>query len=249
MGYTDLHTHTNYCDGKNTPEEMILAAIERQVSTLGILTHSYVEFDKEYSIDPCREEDFIRKVRALSEKYKDKIKVLCGVETDYYATRVASGYDYVIGSVHYFKFPDGYFPIDMSSDSFTVLVKEKFGGDYYLCIEEYYRLVADSVIRTSADVIGHFDLITKFNEGDRLFDTKHPRYVMAYRAAVDALVPYGIPFEINTGVISRGYRGTPYPEPDVIRYIKERGGKLILSSDAHSAENIAYLFSEYEKFL
>ena len=29
MGYFNYHTHTRYCDGKNTPEEMVLEAIRR----------------------------------------------------------------------------------------------------------------------------------------------------------------------------------------------------------------------------
>ena len=29
MTLSDLHTHTSYCDGKDTPEEMIEAAIEK----------------------------------------------------------------------------------------------------------------------------------------------------------------------------------------------------------------------------
>ena len=39
MILTDLHVHTNYCDGKNTPEEMVLAAIEK---ALGQARHHVV---------------------------------------------------------------------------------------------------------------------------------------------------------------------------------------------------------------
>jgi histidinol phosphatase-like PHP family hydrolase len=35
----------------------------------------------------------------------------------------------------------------------------------------------------------------------------------------------------------------------MIAYIKAKGGRLILSSDAHSKENIAYKFEEYEPLL
>ena len=32
--------HTCYCDGKNTPEEMVQSAIEKGLSTVGISGHS-----------------------------------------------------------------------------------------------------------------------------------------------------------------------------------------------------------------
>ena len=41
MILTDLHVHTNYCDGKNTPEEMVLAAIEKGMECIGFSVHSY----------------------------------------------------------------------------------------------------------------------------------------------------------------------------------------------------------------
>lgn len=245
MGYIDLHTHTCFCDGKDTPEDMVLSAIEKGIDTLGILTHSYVEFDLSACIAESRQQEFIKEINRLKEKYADKIKILCGIEVDYYTTSLIEGYDYKLGSLHYFKIGDKYYSLDISISEFIEMVEKEFGGDYLAVCEEYYRLLADVRRKTGADIIAHIDLITKFNEGDKLFDTKDPRYIKAYRAAVDALIPYGLPFEVNTGAISRGYRTTPYPAPDVLAYIKEKGGKLIISSDSHSKENIAFLFDKY----
>ena len=246
MGYSDLHTHTYFCDGKDSPEDMVLSAIEKGLDTIGILAHSYVEFDKDCSINEDRQTEFIDEVNRLKKKYKDKIKVLCGVEVDYYATSVADGYDYRLGSLHYFKIDGKFYSLDISRPGFAELVDKKFGGDCLSACEEYYRLLADVPRKTKCDVIAHIDLVTKFNEGDKLFDTSHPRYVNAYRAAVDKLLEYNLPFEINTGAISRGHRTTPYPSPEILSYIKEKGGRLIISSDSHSKENIAYLFDKYE---
>ena len=249
MGYTDLHTHSNFCDGAGTPEEMVTAAIERGISRLGILTHSYVEFDKDYSLSPEREAEFIREIARLKKIYSGRIEILCGVEEDYYATSVHPDYDYKIGSVHYFLIDGCYHSLDISRDDFISMTESYFGGDYLAVCEEYYRLVADVIRKTQADIIGHFDLITKFNEGDCLFDSSHPRYIAAYRAAADALIPFGKPFEVNTGAISRGYRTSPYPASDIIEYIKKKGGKLILSSDAHSKHTLAYKFEDFEGLL
>ena len=83
-------------------------------------------------------------------------------------------------------------------------------------------------------------------EQDPAFDTNHPRYIKAWQKAADELLKTGKPFEVNTGAISRGYRTAPYPAKEIRNYIREHGGKLIMSSDAHAKENIAFRFDEWE---
>ena len=65
------------------------------------------------------------------------------------------------------------------------------GGDMLARVEEYYRLVSRVAERTHCQLIGHFDLIAKLNERERLFDEDDPRYVAAWRRAADALLETG----------------------------------------------------------
>lgn len=243
----DLHTHTTYCDGKNTPEEMVKAAIEKGLSCLGFSVHSYTYFDESYCIKKDRVGEYKSEINLLKEKYKDKIKILCGVEQDYYSDEPTDGYDYVIGSVHYIKTKDVFLPVDKSGEILADSVKKYFKGDFYSYVEEYFKNVSDVVYKNNVDIIGHFDLITKFNENGKYFDEKNERYIASYKAAVDRLIPYNIPFEINTGAITRGYRSTPYPSVDILRYIKEKNGRVILSSDSHSSSSLCFGFEECEK--
>lgn len=249
MGYTDLHTHTTFCDGRSTPEEMVISAIEKGITTLGLLAHSYVEFDRDYAIDPDKVEEFRSEVYRLREKYKDSINILFGIEADYFSTLQYGNTDYIIGSVHYFKDGEEYRNIDNSPPVFIKMVEDCFGGDYYAMAERYFEQVAEIKERTGADIVGHFDLITKFNEGDILFDTTNERYRAAWRSAIDRLIDEGMVFEINTGAIARGRRTTPYPSREIREYIRERGGKFLLSSDAHFADNLAFDFDKYEHLL
>ena len=96
--------------------------------------------------------------------------------------------------------------------------------------------------RTRCRIVGHFDLFTKYNEDDGLFDTAHPRYRAAWRSAADRLIGTGIPFELNTGAISRGVRKDPYPSEEILSYLGSRGAPVVLSSDAHAASDIMYSF-------
>lgn len=242
----DLHMHTAYCDGTDAPEEMILSAIDKGLTTVGVCCHSYTFFDESYCIKKEDVPRFIAEMRYLRAAYFDRIHVLCGAEQDYYSTYPTDDFDYVIGSVHYVKIGEEYIPVDESAEILKNAAEKYFGGDMYALCELYFSTVADVVRKTGCDIIGHFDLISKFNEKDPLFDEAHPRCVAAWQAAVDELIKYDVPFEINTGAISRGYRTTPYPSSDIISYIKERGGRFVLSSDAHSSDAIAYRFDENE---
>lgn len=242
----DLHMHTCYCDGSAAPEDMVTAAIEKGLSTVGISGHSYTFFDESYCMQKTEVPRYLAECRYLRAKYFDRIHVLCGVEQDYYSDYPTDEFDYVIGSVHYVKVDEEYIPVDESVAILQDAVEKHFNGDIYALCELYFATVADVVNKTDCDIIGHFDLISKFIEREPLFDIRHPRYIAAWQKAVDTLLRYDVPFEINTGAISRGYRTSPYPNKDMITYIKEHGGRFVLSSDAHSTDAIAYRFEDYE---
>ena len=239
MTTQDLHTHTVYSDGKNTPEEMVLSAIEKGLQTFGISDHSYMSFDDSYCLKKETVEEYIKEIERLKTKYSDKLKILCGIEQDLYSGMPEYGFDYVIGSVHYIKSGDEYVAVDNTAEELKDAADKYFAGDFYSLIEEYYHLVGMVAEKTGADIIGHFDLITKFQEKEPLFDEKNERYVKAWQAAADKLIKADIPFEINYGAISRGYRTTPYPSKEIQAYILEQGGRFILSSDSHHKDTIA----------
>lgn len=243
MILVDRHIHSTFSDGANTPEEIVQEAINRKMTEIGFSDHSYVPFDEEYSITDFN--GYITEIKRLQEKYSPKIKIQLGIEQDYYSGKPQFAFDYIIGSVHYIKCGSDYLSVDLSPEILKAGVQKYFGGDIYAFCEKYYSMVSEIIERTGADIIGHFDLISKFNENGDFFDSDHPRYVAAYRAAVDKLIKYNKPFEINTGAISRGYRVTPYPSAPIKKYIEEKGGSFVLSSDSHQKETICFKFDEF----
>ena len=245
----DLHMHTVFSDGKNTAEEMIQEAIRKGLETVGISDHS--------SGDPCGMKlsempAYKAEINRLKEKYAGKIRVLCGLERDL-LTDDFSEYDYTIGSVHWLVMPDGHrVSIDWTPEKLREGADKYFGGDMLALAEAYYAAEARVAAVTKCDIIGHFDLMTKFIEKDPSFDPHHPRYVKAWQNAADILLKTGKPFEVNMGAMSRGYRTSPYPSEEIRQYIREHGGKLLLSSDAHAKEHIAFGFDrmkEQETFM
>ena len=245
---TDLHVHTKYCDGKSTPEEMVIEAINKGVKNLGIVVHSYVEFDKDFCLSEDKYSQFIEEIANLKSKYQGKINLYCGIELDYYSTPNASGFDYVIGAVHYLEKDGEYYSVDLSPKMLENAVNKAYNGSYLEFAKQYYSLVS-KLCERPCDIIAHFDLLTKFNDSVRQIDTDSKEYKTAWKGAVDKLLPHEKYFEINTGGIARAGKKEAYPSNEIIEYIKSRGGKFILSSDAHQKNGITFAFNEYEKIV
>ncbi|MBR7071515.1 MAG: histidinol-phosphatase [Clostridia bacterium] len=244
MELRDFHVHSTYSDGINTPEEIVLSAIDKGLTVIGFSDHSFTAFDQSYCMPKEKIADYRAEISALREKYSGKITVLCGIEQDYYAKESTAKYDYVIGSVHYLKVKEQYIPVDEDAETLKKAAEQFFQGDMYALTEAYYKTVGDVVRKTGATIIGHFDLITKFNEQHHLFDETHPRYRKAWKNAARELLKSGAIFEINTGAVSRGYRTTAYPSLEIRQFIREHGGSFVLSGDSHSAENLCFRFEQ-----
>lgn len=249
MELFDLHVHSVFSDGRDTPRDIVISAIEKGVKTLGFSDHSYTEFDARYCIQRDKQAEYIRTINELKNEFSDKIKILCATEQDFYSTAPTSGYDYVIGSVHYVLIDGEYIPVDETADILKQAADKYFSGDILSLCEAYFENVGKVYEKTKCDIVGHFDLITKFNEQEQLFDENDPRYISAYRKAVDKIITDCKVFEINTGAISRGYRTTPYPSENIRRYIRQKGGKFILSSDSHQKETLCFEFDKFRNLL
>ena len=113
MVYSDFHMHTKYCDGKFTAEEMVQSAIRKGLKIVGLSGHGFTDFDGHYCMSRENTMKYRDEVIALKEKYRDQIRVLCGVEQDYFGGKPIAQFDYVIGSCHYLHWGDNqYTPID-----------------------------------------------------------------------------------------------------------------------------------------
>ena len=250
MTHFDLHVHTTFCDGAASPREMVEAALALGCPRIGISTHAPLTYPS-YAMKPERAAEYRAEMAALREEYRGRIEVLCGLELDLWSLPVDHSYDYIIGSVHSLS-PLGEngrrTDVDGPYDALRAAIDRDFGGDPYAAAEDYFASVARLGER-KPDIIGHFDLIRKHNRGGRLFDEESPRYLAAAFAAVDALLPLGIRFEVNTGGIARGYRDTPYPAAPILSYILKKGGRVLLTGDAHRPENLCYQFDKWAEYI
>lgn len=237
---SNIHTHTILSDGVGTLEENIETAISKGFVSLGISDHSYTSYDEETGIDKDSEESYAEKIREAKKKYADKIELFCGTELDSFSTVKRELYDYVICSVHALKIGDNFYSVDYSEEIQDKIIAEQFGGDVKSFAKTYYNSLAEHVMKNSPDVVGHFDLITKYGNIDES-DSEYRRI------AIDALHKCAEScslFEVNTGAMARGYRSSQYPAEFLLEEILKIGGSVIVTSDSHRPEQLDFAFDK-----
>ena len=248
-GDVNLHTHTCYCDGKDRPQELVEKAVELGFSAIGFSGHEYTAFDGDFCMTPEDTRRYRDEINELKEKYRDRIRIYLGVERDYFGSGSSYPYDFVIGSLHYVEENGEYLSVDESEQTMVDHVQKHFNGSFRDYVERYYETVACVVEKTGADIVGHFDLIAKFNEGGKYFDEEAPWYRRAALGALAKAAESRPIFEINTGAMARGYRSSPYPAPFLLEKIERLGCPLILSSDCHDRNFLDYRFNEIIEYL
>ena len=237
----NIHTHSIYCDGKNTPRELVLEACRLGMTGIGLSTHTKC-FYSNYPLPPNGVAEGHAEIERLKREFKGQIEIFNGIEYDMYCGTDTAPFDFVIGAVHYLKMGDGYFGIDVDRATMKTIINERFGGDGVALAEEYYRQIATMPQHVAADVVAHFDIIAKHCEGEPLFDMTSKRYLDAALEAVHALVPKIPIFEVSTGAITRGYRTAPYPTLPILKEIRAAGGGVIISSDCHDLRYLTNAF-------
>lgn len=239
--------HSTWDDGRSTVEEMILASRAAGLTSVGVSVHCPMPFPNDWECPAARLPDYRAEVRALAAKYAASLRVYLGIEWDVCAgTLDLSPYDYVIGSVH--ELPVcGHASVDADPETTARMLAEGFGGDADAAAEMYFAEMDKVAARPEVSIVGHFDLITKFDEQLGFFDENSPRYRRAAERAMEKLVRAGKIFEVNTGAISRGYRTTPYPSARWLSLLHEMGGRVTVSADAHHVSGVTCAFDLAER--
>lgn len=240
MNYlTSLHTHNTFCDGKNTVREMIDRAVSLGFSSIGISSHAYTG----YPFDACgikkeRVEEYYNTVLSLKKEYRGRIDVFLALELESRTEGEKRSMpdprlDYSIGSVHLFRKDGHYISVDNTPEEWEEALS-LYGGDHLALIESYLEELSSFAEESPFDIVGHYDLYTKFNEKRHLFDENDRKYRTLALKYLDRIAETGKIVEINTGAISRGWRSVPYPAFFILEHMRKKGVRIIINSDAHS---------------
>ena len=237
---TNYHIHTNFCDGKDLAEEIVLTALEKGFDAIGFSGHGFTEEDLSFCMK--KTEEYIEEVKRLKEKYAKQIQIYLGVEEDCRQYVNRKDFDYIIGSSHYVKVDGEYYSVDHNQEGLLNNLKI-FNGDSIAYAKSYYERVVSYILKRKPDIVGHFDLITKFDDIEKIFleDEKYNKLAESY--LLQALKSQSI-FEVNTGAMARGLRNYPYPAENLLYLINKNDGKVMINSDCHFKEKIDFQIKE-----
>lgn len=248
----NYHSHSRYCDGKSTLEEMAKSAIEKGLSYFGFSAHSPVPFDNDFGLQYSQTQNYLDEARSLKEKYKDKIKLFTSIEFDYIPKisedirEKAEEYnlDYIISSVHLVDSDNGLWFIDGSKqEKYDNGLRDCFGGDIRKAVKSFYYQTNEMIERVSPDIVGHFDKVKMHNK-DRYFREDELWYKDLVMQTIEIMKENDSICEINTRGIYKGRSDDYYPIKAWIKELAKRNIRVTISTDAHKKDEVDMLFAE-----
>jgi len=251
---SDVHVHTHYSHGGNEPRENVESAILKGVSILGFSEHSPRSEKYKYPVDyVVNLEDYFDEICLLKKEYDGKIKILVGIEQDYFdedrdlffESASKFDFDFVIVSCHFL----GTWGFDHGAE------KEKWAGFDKVALFEIYQQYFDtleSMLKTGfGNILAHPDLIKIFSK--KYFDEwkKTDEAIFSFDKVLRLAKKNNMAMEISSAGIYKDC-GEIYPCDEIIKKAGEIGLDICLNSDAHDCNNIARdfdkLFLKAKKF-
>lgn len=252
MLIADLHTHTCCSHGKHTALAMAEAALERGVSVLGFSEHAPrpdgYEYPKDYRDRLLTEfPGYVADVRELAERFENRMEIRLGVEFDYLPgfepfiedIKAEYGFDYAIGSVHFL----GHWGFDFAPSDWKGLATEEAEAAY----ADYFRLMGEMGDSGLFDFAAHPDLVKIFSIERFQAWRATPAGMDAMGGFVQALAGAGMAMELSSAGLRKACREI-YPCPELMRLAREADVPIVLGSDAHRAEHLAYGFDELRAY-
>ena len=242
---SNYHTHSTFCDGVDSIENVVESAIKKGFKYLGFSAHSYIENDNSWTLEKNSFSSYVQEVLRVKEKYKTQISIFLGIEQDTLSSQYDYDFDYVIGSMHSIRKDGKYYSIDHSLDGFKYLLEKVYLNDFDSLSKDYFEQLKETFSKTKGDIVGHFDIITKYIEVLNL--TLPKNYLKDAEKAITEIIKEVNVFEINTGGMARGHKTIPYPTKEILEIVLKHGGNVIINSDCHNKDYLDYGFQEAEK--
>lgn len=256
----NLHTHCTFCDGKNTAEEMVLSAIEKEFTVLGFSSHCiypltsdfYKTPDDEWHLKQNDIQAYVSEIHRLKEKYSEQINILTGFESDYFEDEkigsaipdleIYKAYkpDFLIGSVHFVNTPKGFYTVDHTVENIQENLQKLYANEQGIvdgkkAVCEYFEAEREMLRKGNFNILGHADLVRKRNGIIKFFNEDENWYKEQLKETVKEIARAGVIAEINTGAIARGVMDDVYPSAYFLQLMFEAGIPVCVNSDCHNA--------------
>jgi histidinol-phosphatase (PHP family) len=257
MKYSCLHTHTTFCDGRDSVEAMCQYAWKRGFVSLGFSAHAPLPADfgpeTEWHLHWDRLTEYVDAVQDAKRRWQGKLQVFLGLEVDYIRNVCGPsdgrftnlGLDYRIGSVHYLV-PHGDIPftVDGSLEELIHGIEGGYGGSANRMVEAFWTATEEMVGLHGFDILGHLDLVKKNNRDRPLFSPAKGVYTEGADRVIQAIEAKMMVVEVNTGGMNRGTVDEPYPSVELIKKLRSRSIPMTINADAHRTEHLGGHYEE-----
>lgn len=257
MVYHNYHTHSEFCDGSGSLEEIAEIAFDRGFGSLGFSSHAPWVYPNDWCLREDRVDDYFLEIQRVKKLFKGRLTIYSGLEIDYVPEHGGlvfdpkdSRLDYCLGSVHSLGCDSkGVFrEVDGSLEKMEELVAIQFAGDIKEACAEYYKRVAELSF-LPIDILGHFDLIKKKNLESRFFDESAPWYLSLAKDTLKEVAKSDVILELNTGGMARAGLQEPYPSPLLLAEANKLGIRISLNADSHTPDGLSFAFEESLRLL
>lgn len=240
----NFHSHTQWCDGRATIEEMTLAAIDADMEHWGFTPHSPVPIDSSCNMSLESVGEYLAEVQRLRQLHGDRIHLYASMEIDYLSPEwgPANEYfrnlplDYRIGSVHFIPSDECFVDVDGNFNSFREKMHRYFHDDIRHVVDTFYDQSENMLREGGFDIIGHFDKIghnaSMFKPGIE----DEPWYKARVDSVIDLIIDRKVTVEINTKQWDTARR--LFPSRKWLDRLVEAGVDIIVNSDAHFPDKV-----------
>lgn len=237
----DYHTHHARCGhAVGTLEEYIQRGIEIGLSQIGVSDHmpllhvSPQTYYPEMAMPMEELPRYVEEAFELKQKYASSISVRVGLEADYIEgweneiAKIINDYpwDYVIGSVHFLGEWD-------VSDFRQVHHWE--GRDVFEVYQTYYDAVQKAARTGFYDIMGHLDVIKRFNYKP---EGRQQEVAELEQKTLTAIAEAGIAMELNASGLTKPC-AEMFPCDRILKAAIELGIPLTVGSDAHDPKKLS----------
>ena len=244
MKKTNYHTHTERCyHAWGSDEEFVQASIKGGYTELGFSDHACWQYDSDFVAHmrmPLSEFDgYYESISKLREKYKDQIKILIGLECEYYPKYMdwmkkfikEKKLDYIILGNHY-----------DTTDELQIYYGRVCNSDRALT-----KYVDDCIAGMSAGLYSYLAHPDLFMRGREIFDefaAGESRRLCKWCKENNAVLEYNL----EGARMCDERKVLWYPHPEFWKIAAEIGNDVIIGVDAHHTESLSNN-AYYEKAL
>lgn len=221
----NFHNHSYRCNhAKGTDEDYVISAIKNGYDTMGFSDHAPYLFPpghkSGYRIQQKDAQSYVDSVRALKEKYKDKIDIKLGFEVEYFPALIKKELEYLAGFEYDYIILGQHFTENEYEKS------AKYSGDKTDALPTLDKYISQVLLGAKSGYftyIAHPDLINYI--GDKEIYLKKMRHML------EELKKLEIPLEFNfLGFTDK----RNYPNKDFWTLVSEIKNPVVIGLDAHA---------------